>query len=48
MLNTKFFPICLMVMNFGAAVNYALHGEWLRFGYWISAMCINFFATFLH
>lgn len=45
---TKIFPISLMTLNFAAAIVYAVHGDWLRFGYWLSAMCINFFATFIH
>lgn len=45
-MSTKIFPVALMFLDLGAAIVYAYHQDWMRFGYWISATAITFFATF--
>jgi hypothetical protein len=43
---TKILPTVLIVIDIMAALVYLKCGDYKHFGYWVSAACITFFATF--
>ncbi len=47
MSKSQIFPAILILLDIGAAVVYlAADRDFNRCGYWLSAACITFFATF--
>ena len=42
----QIFPLLLITLDFGAAVMYALSGDWKKTVYWIAAGVLNITVTF--
>ena len=45
-MSPKVFPSILIVLDIGAAVVYACHGDWKRAVYWIAAATLTTTVTF--
>ena len=45
-MTTKLFPVALIVLDVGAAVVYAVAGEYKKAVYWIAAAVLNITVTF--
>ena len=45
-MTTKLFPIALIVLDVGAAVVYAIAGDYKKAVYWIAAAVLNITVTF--
>lgn len=45
-MNTKVFPTMMIVLSVGAAVMWALDGNWRMTLYWGAAACLTFSVTY--
>lgn len=45
-MTTKLFPVALIVLDVGAAVVYAVAGDYKKAVYWIAAAVLNITVTF--
>lgn len=48
MINMRFFPTVLIVLNVLAAIGYGLHGwhEWRKIVYWLAAAVLTYTVTY--
>lgn len=44
--STQIFPLVLIVLDLGAAVVWAVHGDWRRCVYWLAAAVLTVTVTF--
>lgn len=45
-MNKYIFPLCLIAMDFGAALVYAINKDFKMAVYWVSAAVLNICVTF--